>query len=60
MNNGKKYNVEVIQSLSTNLNVSERYVRECLRNEERNSDIAQKIRLTYNERLSKINKELNL
>ena len=60
MNNGKKYNQEVLKSVSNDMNISTTYIRLCLRDEGICTEKADTIRQLYNDRVDKINQELNL
>ena len=60
MNNGKKYNQEVIKFCSNHFEVTTRYVRECLRNLDKKSDLAKDIRELYENHTKIINETLNI
>ena len=56
----KKYNTDVIQSISNQVDVSADYVRKCIRNTDIVNNKARVIRDLYHHRVNKINQELNL
>ena len=55
-----KYNTELVANLATKFDCSEAYIRKCIRNDNANSEKADLIRNTYQERAKEIQKHATL